>query len=245
MSYFDGVKSAGKKAVKAVKQVANNGKNGKKNRKRKPKRSFKSYIVKVLKQVHPDCSMSVKGMAVMNSLLLDVLHRIVMDADKASSGETLQTRDIETAVRFVLPGELAKHAVSEGTKAVTKFKAYKKSTADGGKKKVSSAKKAGLQFSVGRVRKLMKDASTKSRLGNTAAVYLAAVLEYITAEILELGGNAAKDNKRTQIKPRFLQLAIRMDEELDKLLKDATIASGGVLHNIHPALVPKKSDTKA
>ena len=77
-------------------------------------------------------------------------------------------------------------------------------------------------------------------MGAGAPVYLAAVLEYLTAEILELAGNAARDNNRTRIVPRHIQLAARNDEELNKLLSGITIASGGVLPNIHSVLLPKK-----
>ena len=81
-----------------------------------------------------------------------------------------------------------------------------------------------------------------SRIGSGAPVYLAAVLEYLSAEILELAGNAARDNKKQRIIPRHLQLAVRNDEELNKLLSGVTIASGGVLPNIQAVLLPKKND---
>ena len=78
-------------------------------------------------------------------------------------------------------------------------------------------------------------------MGAGAPVYLAAVLEYLAAEILELAGNAARDNKKTRIVPRHIQLAVRNDEELSKLLSGVTIASGGVLPNIHSVLLPQKT----
>eukprot|EP00798_Chlamydomonas_sp_ICE-L_P015953 gene15953-biopygen24959 len=114
----------------------------------------------------------------------------------------------------------------------------------GGKKSVSRSAKAGLQFPVGRVARYLKKGKYAERVGAGAPVYLAAVLEYLCAEVLELAGNAARDNKKTRIIPRHIQLAIRNDEELSKLLGSVTIANGGVLPNIHSVLLPKKSAKK-
>ncbi len=108
-----------------------------------------------------------------------------------------------------------------------------------GKKSQTKSSKAGLQFPVGRIGRFLKKGKFATRVGAGAPVYLASILEYLTAEILELAGNAARDNKKTRIIPRHIQLAVRNDEELNKLFGGVTIAQGGVLPNIHSVLVPK------
>ena len=113
--------------------------------------------------------------------------------------------------------------------------------AGSGKKSVTKSAKAGLQFPVGRIGRYLKKGKFATRVGAGAPVYLAAILEYLTAEILELAGNAARDNKKTRIIPRHIQLAVRNDEELNKLFGGVTIAQGGVLPNIHSVLIPKSS----
>lgn len=93
-------------------------------RKKKRTESYASYIYKVLKQVHPETGVSTKAMSIMNSFVADLFERIANEAGKLASynnTKTLTSREIQTAVRLILPGELAKHAVSEGTKAVTKY----------------------------------------------------------------------------------------------------------------------------
>ena len=114
-------KAAPAKAV-ATKKVAADGKKTKRSAKRTE--SYSSYIYKVLKQVHPETGISKKAMSIMNSFINDIFERVATEAGRLSrynKKATLSSREIQTAVRLVLPGELAKHAVSEGTKAVTKF----------------------------------------------------------------------------------------------------------------------------
>ncbi len=117
-----GGKGKGKGAKVAAKgaKVAAGGK----KRHFKRTESYASYIYKVLKQVHPDTGISKKGMSVMNSFINDIFERIAGEAGKLArynGKSTLSSREVQTAVRLSLPGELAKHAVSEGTKAVTKY----------------------------------------------------------------------------------------------------------------------------
>ncbi|RWR94790.1 Histone superfamily protein [Cinnamomum micranthum f. kanehirae] len=96
----------------------------KKKRSKKSVETYKIYIFKVLKQVHPDIGISSKAMGIMNSFINDIFEKLAQEASKLArynKKPTITSREIQTAVRLVLPGELAKHAVSEGTKAVTKF----------------------------------------------------------------------------------------------------------------------------
>jgi histone H2B len=98
----------------------------KKKRKKASRETYSSYIYKVLRQVHPDTGISNKGMGVLNSFVNDLFERIATEASKLASytkKSTISSREIQTAVRLILPGELAKHAISEGTKSVTKFSA--------------------------------------------------------------------------------------------------------------------------
>jgi histone H2A len=111
----------------------------------------------------------------------------------------------------------------------------------GEKKSTTASARAGLQFPVGRIGRYLRQGKYATRMGAGAPVYLAAVLEYLCAEILELAGNAARDNKKSRIVPRHITLAVKNDEELNRLLGGVTIASGGVLPNIHAVLLPKKS----
>ncbi|XP_075259164.1 histone H2A, embryonic-like [Convolutriloba macropyga] len=112
-----------------------------------------------------------------------------------------------------------------------------------GAKAKARSSRAGLQFPVGRIYQFIRKGNYAERVGAGAPVYLAAVLEYLTAEILALAGNAAKDKKKSRIIPRHLQLASRNDEELNKLLQGVTIAQVGVLPNIQAVLLPKKQSS--
>ena len=154
----------------------------------------------------------------------------------------LGSRDVQTAVRAVLPGELAKHAVSEGTKAVTKISSSSSTRGKGGKSSnCSLSQAAGLQFPVAVVGDLVA-ARTGLVITPGAAAYLTAVLEYLSAEMLELGGNAARANGKKCISPRHFQLAVSRDEELNKLLGGVLLCDGGVLPNIHAALLRREGD---
>ena len=117
-------KASGKAVKKAGKAAKNITKGDKKAKHRKRKESYAIYIYKVLKQVHPDTGVSSKAMSIMNSFVNDIFERIAAEASRLAhynKRSTITSREIQTAVRLLLPGELAKHAVSEGTKAVTKF----------------------------------------------------------------------------------------------------------------------------
>ncbi|KAL7370749.1 hypothetical protein ABVT39_009994 [Epinephelus coioides] len=120
--------------VKAPKKGSKKGatknvsKSGNKKRRTKRRESYAIYVYKVLKQVHPDTGISSKAMGIMNSFVSDIFERIAGESSRLAhynKRSTITSREIQTAVRLLLPGELAKHAVSEGTKAVTKYTSSK------------------------------------------------------------------------------------------------------------------------
>ncbi|XP_064408681.1 histone H2B [Latimeria chalumnae] len=121
------VKPAAKKGSKKTITKPQRGDNKKRRRKTR-KESYSIYVYKVLKQVHPDTGISSKAMSIMNSFVNDIFERIAGEASRLAhynKRSTITSREIQTAVRLLLPGELAKHAVSEGTKAVTKYTSSK------------------------------------------------------------------------------------------------------------------------
>jgi histone H2A len=164
-----------------------------------------------------------------------------------SDNVCIDSRDIQTAIRLILPGDLVKHAVSEGTKAVTKITSY------GSYESMSRA--AGLTFCVPSVAAIASRVRHGSILSVEASVYLTAVAEYMVAELLEISGNAARDNKVDSnynnvdspcyITPRHIFLALHNDKDLRRFCKNAIIREGGVIPHIHTALLPKKSEETA
>lgn len=117
------------KAAKKAKKISGKRASGdKKKRAKRRRESYSIYIYKVLRQVHPDTGISSKAMGIMNSFVNDVFERIAGEASRLAhynKRSTISSREIQTAVRLLLPGELSKHAVSEGTKAVTKYTSSK------------------------------------------------------------------------------------------------------------------------
>uniref|UniRef100_A0A6B2LH93 Core Histone H2A/H2B/H3 domain-containing protein n=1 Tax=Arcella intermedia TaxID=1963864 RepID=A0A6B2LH93_9EUKA len=168
-------------------------------------------IFKVLKQMHSNLSITQKAMDFMNEFVLDriqVLKTESVSLSRHSGNGSVTPREVQTAVRLTLPGELAKHAISEGTKAVTKFKSASHNNVTG-----SAAYQSGLTISLGEIAKILQQQETK--ISRTTPIYLGAVIEYLIAEILELSGNVTKDNKRNQMILSDIYMSLRMDEELN------------------------------
>eukprot|EP00916_Digyalum_oweni_P026856 GHVL01044077.1.p1 GENE.GHVL01044077.1~~GHVL01044077.1.p1 ORF type:complete len:126 (+),score=11.88 GHVL01044077.1:131-508(+) len=117
-------KGLAEKRSASKKTPGKSGPDAAKKRRKKRTESFALYIYKVLKQVHPETGISKKSMSIMNSFINDVFDRLASEATRLirfNKKRTLSSREVQTAVRLMLPGELSKHAVSEGTKAVTKY----------------------------------------------------------------------------------------------------------------------------
>eukprot|EP00095_Tigriopus_kingsejongensis_P006511 snap_masked-scaffold172_size289735-processed-gene-0.0 protein:Tk06511 transcript:snap_masked-scaffold172_size289735-processed-gene-0.0-mRNA-1 annotation:"PREDICTED: uncharacterized protein LOC103459387" len=216
---------AAKKAGKAQKSIAK----GDKKKSRKRKESYAIYIYKVLKQVHPDTGISSKAMSIMNSFVNDIFERIASEASRLAhynKRSTITSREIQTAVRLLLPGELAKHAVSEGTKAVTKYtssnlcahgdvvlaltqdpthqiRRYQKSTE-------LLIRKLPFQRLV---REIAQDFKTDLRFQSSAVMALQEASEAYLVGLFEDTNLCAIHAKRVTIMPKDIQLARRIRGE--------------------------------
>ncbi|XP_062866078.1 uncharacterized protein LOC134328783 [Trichomycterus rosablanca] len=164
------------------------------------------------------------------------------ELNRLLGGVTIAQGGVLPNIQAVLLPKKTEKAAKAKVKLKTKMSGRGKTGGKARAKAKTRSSRAGLQFPVGRVHRLLRKGNYAHRVGAGAPVYLAAVLEYLTAEILELAGNAARDNKKSRIIPRHLQLAVRNDEELNRLLGGVTIAQGGVLPNIQAVLLPKKTE---
>ena len=161
------------------------------------------------------------------------------DAPVIRAKVCLTSHDIETAVFGALNGELAKHAIAEGAKAVEKF--TRRAALIGMRQPM--ARKAGLQFCVESTAAIASRAQHGAILSVNASVYLTALTEYMVAELLELSGNCAVFDRVWHITPHHIQLSMRKDKELNQFCGNSIIREGGVVPNIHPQLLPKESET--
>ncbi len=198
---------------------------------------LKPYIKKVLHQVQPERGISSLALNTMNSMVYfccdNLCHTTQLLMNNANKN-MIGVQDIETAVKIYLPGEIARHAVSEGKKAVQKYKTNINN-------KQSTSAKAKLEFSVSRIDKHIRSNIECKKMNQAAPVFLAAVLEYLAAETLELAGNSATDSNRVRIIPRDIMMVISNDEELNHIFKHVTIPYAGIQPNIHSNLLPKQA----
>jgi histone H2B len=204
-------------------------------------RSLKIYIYRVLKQVHHQLKITKSAMQVVHDIIMDLFYRILDESfalsllrRSSSKRKILQLSDVKSALHLVTSQceSIKKHAMAEGLRAVEKFVVnYKKL------KGQSQSLKSGLVFSVSLVKSMMKRVHPHVKIAKHVPVFVAAVLEDVTCEILEPSGNVCRDLQRICITPRCVCLAIFADDELLTLFGSAHISKGGTIPFIHASLV--------
>jgi histone H2A len=218
-----------------------------------------TYINKVLKQIYPETGITGAALdqtnAVINFIGQELAEKSVQltESMRVKKGrtyvprKTIDARSVQSAIRLVLPGELGTHAVEEGVKALFKYRGSVITTEAlpaESKTSMTKAARAGLVFSPSKTKVGGFFSLYDKYVGVGAPIYMAAVLEYLTAEILELAGARASDDKKVRINTRHLFLAMSSDDELNQLRSKygLMIAGGGVSPEILPALVPTKQE---
>jgi histone H2A len=212
------------------------------DKKNKKKRThfFEIYIIKVLKQVNELSGITANAKQQLNSALCIIakhISSIVLNLTIISKKKTISDKEISSALKIVLSGELLNNSIMEGEKAIDN---YKKSKND--KTLTCKQMKAGIIFPPSLVEKFLRNFDyTKIMVSALAPVYFAAVLEYLTYEILDLSNLNCKDNKRIRINIRDLEVSIRNDTELNNLFTSLNInlLGGGVIPFIHSSILNK------
>lgn len=211
------------------------------NKKKKKNHYFEIFISKVLKQISADTYLTINTKQQLNSFLCILCKYIAtcaIDLTIYIKKKTISEKEINGAISMIITGELLDNSISEGNKAVNN---YKNSNEKGSKKN-----KSGIIFPPSIVEKFLRNFGySKILVTESAPIYLAAVLEYLTYEILDLSSNYCKDNKRKRITVRDLEIVVKNDDELNILLKKINVSflGGGVIPFIHPSLLNKKKKT--
>lgn len=201
---------------------------------------FETYISKVIKQISENNSITSNAKQQLNSVLciiVKIISNVTRNLTKISKKKTLSDKEVLNAIVIVLPGQLGQNAIQEGIKAVNNYKEY---TTKGNTRQ----NKAGIIFPPSITEKFLRNFGySKIMVTTCAPVCLAAVIEYITAEIIELASNFAKDNKRIRLTIRDLEMGIRNDSELNELFNKQNIyfLGGGSVPFIHESLLSKKT----
>jgi histone H2A len=188
----------------------------------RPTDVFDTYIVRLLKSINADLSISKDAVAVMNAMMIDLGDRIAIEAASVArynNNKTVLLKNALAGVGMVLRGKLGSKACEEATSAVAIYSRFGKGVSD------SVSGRANLHFPVSRVKTLVKG-HTNLRMGIPSAIVIAAALEYICAEILELAAGALTEADRSRIMPRFVKMAVESDKELSVLFAGANFITG-------------------
>lgn len=212
--------------------------------KKKKTRFFETYISKVLKHVSVDNGITANAKQQLNSAICAIsrhIARLSVRLTQISKKKTLSEKEVSNAVRLVFPGEVCVNSIAEGEESLAKFLVV-----DDNKNK-SRQDKAGIIFPPSITEKFLREFGfTKIMVTKNAPIYLAAVLEYVTQDILQLASDMARENKRVRITIRDLELSVRTDLELNVLFDRCgiTFIGGGVVPYIHQSLLVKKPRKK-
>ena len=227
--------------------------NKEKTVKKKRSHFFEIYILKVLAQISEHSSITSNAKQQLNSVLCILarhISKIALDLTIFAKKKTITEKEVGNALKIILLGELLNNAISEGEKAVINYKNYSDDTHSEQNKlniisiPIHKQNKANILFSPSLIHKFLRQFGyIKIMVSVNASVYLAAVLEYLTFEVLDLANMLCIENKRIRLTIRDLELSIRSDTELDNLFVKLNInlLGGGVVPFIHSSLLNKQS----